>query len=112
LALDNRPNLLKPFYRVALLNTKNALIIVEGASFALNTNTKGKPTMYYKALVDINSSNTKIFKGKLKSDSKLQDIEKDIELKASKKSEVFTLAIVELITANSKTEFLNKCERL
>ena len=68
--------------------------------------------MYYKALVDINSSNTQIFKGKLKADSKLQDIEKDIELKASKKLEVFTLAIVELITANNKTEFLNKCERL
>ena len=68
--------------------------------------------MYYKALVDINSTNTQIYKGKLKSDSKLQDIEKDIELKASKKSEVFTLAIVELITANSKTEFLNKCEGL
>ena len=68
--------------------------------------------MYYKALVDINSTNTQIYKGKLKSDSKLQDIEKDIELKASKKSEVFTLAIVELITANNKTEFLNKCEGL
>jgi len=68
--------------------------------------------MYYKALVDINSTNTQIFKGKLKTDSKLQDIEKDIELKASKKSEVFTLAIVELITANNKTEFLNKCEGL
>ena len=68
--------------------------------------------MYYKALVDINSTNTQIYKGKLKSDSKLQDIEKDIVQKASKKSEVFTLAIVELITANSKTEFLNKCERL
>jgi hypothetical protein len=68
--------------------------------------------MYYKALVDINSSNTKIFKGKLESTSNIQDIEKDIELKASKKSEVFTLAIVELITANSKTEFLNKCEGL
>ena len=75
-------------------------------------NTKGTPTMYYKALVDINSTNTQIYKGKLKSDSKLQDIEKDIVQKASKKSEVFTLAIVELITANSKTEFLNKCERL
>lgn len=97
---------------MALLNTKNALIIVKGVSFALNLNTKGKPTMYYKALVDINSSNTQIYKGKLKSDSKLQDIEKDIVQKASKKSEVFTLAIVELITANSKTEFLNKCERL
>jgi|11_taG_2_1085331.scaffolds.fasta_scaffold70402_2 hypothetical protein len=68
--------------------------------------------MYYKALVDINSSNTKIFKGKVKSNSNIQDIEKDIELKASKKSEVFTLAIVELITANNKTEFQNKCERL
>jgi len=68
--------------------------------------------MYYKALVDINSTNTQIYKGKLKTDSKLQDIEKDIELKASKKSEVFTLAIVELITANNKTEFLNKCEGL
>ena len=68
--------------------------------------------MYYKALVDINSTNTQIFKGKLKTDSKLQDIEKDIAQKASKKSEVFTLAIVELITANTKTEFLNKCERL
>ena len=68
--------------------------------------------MYYKALVDINSTNTQIFKGKLKTDSKLQDIEKDIELKASKKSEVFTLAIVELITAHNKTEFLNKCEGL
>ena len=97
---------------MALLNTKNTLIIVKGANFAFNLNTKGKPTMYYKALVDINSSNTKIFKGKLKSDSKLQDIEKDIAQKASKKSEVFTLAIVELITANSKIEFLNKCERL
>ena len=97
---------------MALLNTKNTLIIVKGASFALNLNTKGKPTMYYKALVDINSSNTKIFKGKVKSNSNIQDIEKDIELKASKKSEVFTLAIVELITANSKIEFLNKCERL
>ena len=68
--------------------------------------------MYYKALVDINNSNTQIFKGKLESTSNIQDIEKDIELKASKKSEVFTLAIVELITANSKTEFQNKCERL
>lgn len=97
---------------MALLISKNALIIVEGASFALDLNTKGKPTMYYKALVDINSSNTKIFKGKVKSNSNIQDIEKDIELKASKKSEVFTLAIVELITANSKIEFLNKCERL
>ena len=66
--------------------------------------------MYYKALVDINSSNTQIFKGKLESTSNIQDIEKDIELKASKKSEVFTLAIVELITANNKTEFQNKCE--
>jgi hypothetical protein len=66
--------------------------------------------MYYKALVDINNSNTQIFKGKLESTSNIQDIEKDIELKASKKSEVFTLAIVELITANSKTEFSNKCE--
>lgn len=97
---------------MALLNTKIGLIIVKGVSFALNLNTKGKPTMYYKALVDINSSNTKIFKGKLESNSKLQDIEKDIAQKASKKSEVFTLAIVELITANTKTEFLNKCERL
>jgi len=68
--------------------------------------------MYYKALVDINNSNTQIFKGKLDSTSNIQDIEKDIELKASKKSEVFTLAIVELITANNKTEFLNKCEGL
>ena len=68
--------------------------------------------MYYKALVDINSSNTQIFKGKLESTSNIQDIEKDIELKASKKSEVFTLAIVELITANNKTEFQNKCEGL
>jgi len=68
--------------------------------------------MYYKALVDINNSNTQIFKGKLDSTSNIQDIEKDIELKASKKSEVFTLAIVELITANSKTEFQNKCEGL
>jgi len=68
--------------------------------------------MYYKALVDINNSNTQIFKGKLESTSNIQDIEKDIELKASKKSEVFTLAIVELITANSKTEFQNKCEGL
>ena len=97
---------------MALLNIKNTLIIVEGASFALNTNTKGETTMYYKALVDINSSNTQIFKGKLESTSNIQDIEKDIELKASKKSEVFTLAIVELITANNKTEFLNKCEGL
>jgi hypothetical protein len=48
----------------------------------------------------------------LESTSNIQDIEKDIELKASKKSEVFTLAIVELITANNKTEFLNKCEGL
>ncbi len=68
--------------------------------------------MYYKALVDINNSNTQIFKGKLESTSNIQDIEKDIELKASKKSEVFTLAIVELITANNKTEFQNKCEGL
>jgi len=68
--------------------------------------------MYYKALVDINSSNTQIFKGKLESTSNIQDIEKDIEFKASKKSEVFTLAIVELITAKNKTEFKNKCERL
>lgn len=68
--------------------------------------------MYYQALVDINNSNTQIFKGKLESTSNIQDIEKDIELKASKKSEVFTLAIVELITSNSKTEFLNKCEGL
>ena len=75
-------------------------------------NTKGQPTMYYKALVDINSSNTQIFKGKLESTSNIQDIEKDIELKASKKSEVFTLSIVELMTANNKTEFQNKCEGL
>jgi hypothetical protein len=68
--------------------------------------------MYYKALVDINNSNTQIFKGKLESTSNIQDIEKDIELKASKKSEVFTLAIVELITAKNKTEFQNKCEGL
>jgi hypothetical protein len=68
--------------------------------------------MYYKALVDINNSNTQIFKGKLDSTSNIQDIEKDIELKASKKAEVFTLAIVELITANNKTEFQNKCEGL
>jgi len=68
--------------------------------------------MYYKALVDINNSNTQIFKGKLESTSNIQDIENDIELKASKKAEVFTLAIVELITANSKTEFLMLCERL
>lgn len=68
--------------------------------------------MYYKALVDINNSNTQIFKGKLESTSNIQDIEKDIELKASKKAEVFTLAIVELITANNKTEFQNKCEGL
>ena len=68
--------------------------------------------MYYKALVDINNSNTQIFKGKLESTSNIQDIEKDIELKASKTSEVFTLVIVELITANNKTEFKNKCEGL
>ena len=60
--------------------------------------------MYYKALVDINNKNIQIFKGKLEltlnnimlgAEINIQDIEKDIELKASKKSEVFTLAIIE-----------------
>lgn len=67
--------------------------------------------MYYKAIADINFEYTEIFTGGFKSISTIKDIQNDIAKKASKKSEVNNVAIVELITASSKLELLEKCER-
>jgi hypothetical protein len=49
--------------------------------------------------------------GGFKSISTIKDIQNDIAKKASKKSEVNNVAIVELITASSKLELLEKCEK-
>ncbi|MDB4486613.1 hypothetical protein N9014_00720 [bacterium] len=67
--------------------------------------------MYYKALADIDSQYTKIFKGNLKPNSNIRDIENDIAKKASKTFNVNNVSIIELITAGSNKELKEKCER-